>query len=189
MDYLLTPEIDDTRRRVRAFVDTHLIPLESDPATYDEHENIREDLLQQMRAKARNEGLWCLQMPRERGGQGLSFVGMAACYEEMNRSLFGPAVCNSAAPDDGNMMVLNKIGTPAQKERWLQPIIDGKARGAIVMTEPHPGGGSDPTMIRTTATKKGDKWVVHGQKWFITGAGVAQHFILIAKTSDDKRKG
>jgi acyl-CoA dehydrogenase len=87
------------------------------------------------------------------------------------------------------MRSLNQVATAAQKKRWLQPIIDGEVRSAIVMTEPAPGSGSDPTMMLTTATQKGDKWVIRGRKWFITGAGVAQHFILLAKTSDDKRKG
>ncbi|MES2258355.1 MAG: acyl-CoA dehydrogenase family protein [Pseudomonadota bacterium] len=189
MDFSLSPEITDYQQRIRAFVDTHLIPLESDPAAYDAHENIAPGPLERLRAKAKAEGLWSLQMPKAVGGQGLSLVGMAACYEEMNRSLFGPVVFNSGAPDDGNMMVLNKVATAAQKERWLQPIIDGKVRSAIVMTEPAPGAGSDPTMMRTTATKKGDRWVINGHKWFITGADGAQHFLLLAKTSDDKRKG
>jgi acyl-CoA dehydrogenase len=107
----------------------------------------------------------------------------------MNRSIFGPACFNAAAPDDGNMILLNRVGTPEQKERWLQPIIDGKVRSAFVMTEPHPGGGSDPGMMRTRAEKRGDRYVVSGHKWFITGAGAAQHFILIARTSDDARRG
>ena len=128
-------------------------------------------------------------MPKARGGGGLSFVGMAACYEEMNRSIFGPATFNSAAPDDGTMMVLERVGTDAQKARWLQPIVDGRVRSSFVMTEPHPGGGSDPSMIRTTAERRGDRWVVHGHKWFITGAAAASHFLLIARTSDDARKG
>jgi acyl-CoA dehydrogenase len=85
--------------------------------------------------------------------------------------------------------VLNKVGTEAQKTRWLQPIIDGKVRSAFAMTEPAPGAGSDPSMMRTTATRVGDNWRIDGRKWFITGAGVAQHFILLAKTSDDPRKG
>ncbi len=120
---------------------------------------------------------------------GLPFVGQAVMYEEANRSIFGPVCFNCAAPDDGNMRVLNQICSEAQKEKWLQPIIDGTTRGAIVMTEPHPGGGSDPTMIRTTATPKGnDAWVVDGHKWFITGAGVADHLILIARTSDEPRR-
>jgi acyl-CoA dehydrogenase len=114
---------------------------------------------------------------------------MAVCYEELNYSLFGPVICNCAAPDDGNMMVLQKVATDAQKERWLQPIVEGRVRSAFAMTEPHPGGGSDPSMILTRATRRGDTWRVEGRKWFITGAGVARHFILIAKTSDDPRKG
>ena len=124
MDFTLTPEIDEIRLRIRGFVDRHVLPLESDADAYDGHENIAEHALAPLRAKAKAEGLWCLQMPRERGGQGLSIAGMAACYEEMNRSIFGPVAFNSAAPDDVNMMVLNKVATEDQKARWLQPIID-----------------------------------------------------------------
>jgi acyl-CoA dehydrogenase len=189
MDFMLPPHIEDYRKRYRAFVAEHLLPLEQDPNAYDDHENIRLDVLEKLRARAKAAGLWAPQMPKERGGQGLDVVGMAACYEEMNYSIFGPVTFNCAAPDDGNMIVLNKIGTEAQKMRWLQPIVDGTVRSAIVMTEPAPGAGSDLAMMLTTAVKQGDKWVIHGRKWFITGAGVAQHFILVAKTSDDKRKG
>jgi len=189
MDFTLAPHVEDYRKRYRAFVAEHLLPLERDPNAYDDHENIRLDVLETQRAKAKAAGLWAPQMPKERGGQGLTVVGMAACYEEANYSIFGPVTFNCAAPDDGDMIVLNKIATEEQKKRWLQPIIDGKVRSAIVMTEPAPGAGSDPTMMLTTAEKKGSQWVVRGRKWFITGAGVAQHFILIAKTSEDKRKG
>jgi acyl-CoA dehydrogenase len=189
MDFTLPAHIESYRKRYRAFVAEHLLPLERDPNAYDEHENIRLDVLERMRAEAKAAGLWAPQMPKERGGQGLNVVAMAVCYEEMNHSIFGPVTFNCAAPDDGNMIVLNKIGTEQQKKRWLQPIIDGKVRSAIVMTEPAPGAGSDPSMMLTTATKKGDKWAIHGRKWFITGAAAAEHFILIAKTSDDKRKG
>ncbi len=188
MNFQLDERTESYRARYREFVRAHVLPLESDRASFDEHENIRLDLLDTLRAKARDAGLWCPQMPTARGGQGLGITGMAACYEEMNYSLFGPAVFNCAAPDDGNMMVLEKIGTPGQKARWLQPIVDGKVRSSIVMTEPAPGAGSDPLMMKTTATRKGDRWIVHGRKWFITGAGVAQHFVLVAKT-DEGRKG
>ena len=189
MDFNLTPEVDETRQAIRRFVADTILPLEADPASYDDHENIRLDLLDDLRAKAKSEGLWALSMPTARGGRGFDTVGMAACYEEMNRSIFGPVVFNAAAPDDGNMFVLNKVATDAQKEQWLQPIIDGAVRSSIIMTEPAPGAGSDPSgMMRTRAVKKGDKWVVHGRKWFITGAGVASHFILLARTSDDARR-
>ncbi|MDF3943461.1 acyl-CoA dehydrogenase family protein [Achromobacter denitrificans] len=189
MDFSLPPELEDYRRRVRDFVDRELIPLEADRANYDDHENIADAALERMRARVREAGLWALQMPRELGGQGLPMAGLAACYEEMNRSIFGPVCFNAAAPDDGNMRVLAQVARPDQKARWLQPIIDGQVRSAFVMTEPHPGSGSDPSMMRTTATLKNGKWVVNGRKWFITGAGVARHFILIARTSEDSRKG
>ncbi len=190
MDFSLSPEIESYRTRIRAFVEKHVMPLELDPANYDEGENIKDSVLEPVREKAKAEGLWALQMPKERGGQGLSIAGMAATYEEMARSIFGPVVFNCAAPDDGNMILLNKVGTEQQKKRWLQPIIDGKVRSAFIMTEPMPGGGSDPTVMLTRAERKGnDRWIIRGHKWFSTGAGVAQHFIVLAKTSDDKRKG
>jgi len=190
MDFTLLPATEDIRKRIRAFVEHHLLALEADPESFDEHQNINQDLLGKMREKAKSEGLWALAMPTERGGQGLDTVSMAVCYEEMNRSIFGPVVFNAAAPDDGNMIVLNKVGTEAQKDKWLQPIIDGTVRSSIVMTEPHPGAGSDPAgMMKTTATKKDDSWIIQGHKWFITGAGAAQHFLLVARTSDDPRRG
>jgi acyl-CoA dehydrogenase len=189
MDFTIPQRVEDFRARIAAFVERELIPLEAQADSFDAHENIRLDLLDVMRAKAREEGLWCLQLKPETGGQGLGRMGMAVCYEAMNRSLFGPAVFNSAAPDDGNMMVLEQAGTPAQKERWLAPIVSGAVRSAFVMTEPHPGGGSDPSMITTRAERHGSGWRIHGRKWFITGAEEAAHFILMARTSDDPRHG
>lgn len=189
MDFTLPAELEDYRRRVRAFVEEEVLPVEADRANWDEHENIAEAPLAALRAKVKAAGLWTLQLPKEAGGQGLPMVGVAACYEEMNRSIFGPVCFNAAAPDDGNMRLLSMVGTPAQKERWLAPIVAGRVRSAFAMTEPHPGGGSDPSMMKTKAERRGDRWVITGRKWFITGAGAAQHFILMARTSDDPRKG
>jgi len=189
MNFAISPRTEGFRARIARFVEDEIMPVEADRVAYDEHGNIRHDFLEPLRDKARGEGLWCLQLKPETGGAGLGKVGIAVCYEEMNRSIFGPVVFNSAAPDDGNMMVLEQAGTDAQKERWLQPIVDGRVRSAFAMTEPHPGSGSDPSMMLTTATRKGDSYVVRGRKWFITGAEEAQHFILLARTSDDPRKG
>ena len=189
MDFSLSPKVDRLRREVRAFVAEEIQPLERDRANFDDHENIRPDLLEALRSKAKAAGLWSIQMPEERGGRGLSMAEMAACYEEMGHSIFGPVVFNSAAPDDGNMMVLEKIGSEAQKRDWLQPIVEGRVRSAFAMTEPDGGAGSDPGMMRTRAERKGDRYVVQGRKWYITGAGVAEHFILVARTSEDARKG
>ncbi len=189
MDFTIPAAVEAVRARIAAFVEEELIPLESDKAAYDAHENIAHGPLAAVRARARSQGLWCVQLKPETGGLGFGKVGMAACYEAMNRSIFGPVAFNSAAPDDGNMMVLEAIGTPAQRERWLAPIVRGEVRSAFAMTEPHPGGGSDPSMITTRAQKRGDVYVVTGRKWFITGAEEAAHFILIARTSDDPRHG
>ena len=189
MDFTLSPEVDELRLRIRDFTQTRIIPLEADPDSFDEHENIRLDLLGELRAEVKAQGMWAPQMPRERGGLGLGVTGMAACYEEMGRSLFGPASFNCAAPDDGNMILLERVGTEAQKQRWLDPIIEGRVRSAFAMTEPAPGSGSDPSMMLTTAERDGDHWRINGRKWFITGGAEAQHFILIARTGDDQRRG
>ncbi len=189
MDFQISDEIDGYRRRIADFVDAHILPLESDPSAFDGHGNIAHSRLEPLRAKARAEGLWCLQLKPETGGKGLGKIGMAVCYEAMNRSIFGPVVFNSSAPDDGNMMVLEALGTLEQKAEWLAPIVEGKVRSAFAMTEPHPGGGSDPGMIQTRAEKRGSDYVITGRKWFITGAEEASHFILMARTSDDPRHG
>jgi acyl-CoA dehydrogenase len=114
---------------------------------------------------------------------------MAAVYEAASRSLFGPAAINAAPPDDGNMMLLARVATPDQQARWLAPIVDGRVRSSFVMTEPHPGAGSDPSMMLTRAERAGGRWRISGRKWFITGAEAAKHFILVARTSDDARRG
>ena len=190
MDFTLPPAIEEARRRARQFVEDEVLPVENDPANYDDHENITLAALRPLRAKAKAAGLWAPQMPTERGGMGLPTIGMAAVYEEMNRSIFGPVAINCAAPDDGNMFVLNRIGTEEQKTKWLQPIIDGDIHSSFVMTEPHPGSGSDPSMMLTKAEPIGNsKWRITGRKWYITGAESATHFILMARTSDDAREG
>lgn len=189
MDFSLPPDIERFRREVTAFVRERVLPVEADRANWDAHENIRDDVLDGLRAEVKRRGLWAPQVPKALGGQGLPVVGMAACYEAMNESIFGPACFNCAAPDDGNMQVLAKVATPAQQARFLAPIVSGAVRSSFVMTEPHPGSGSDPTMTLTTAERRGDAWVVRGRKWFITGAEAASVFILVAKTSDDPRRG
>jgi len=189
MDFTLPPEIEAVRLRTRAFVEQHVLPLEADPANFSEHENIPLDRLRPVQEKAKAAGLWAPQSPTEFGGMQLPIVGWAAMYEEAARSVFGPLAFNCMAPDDGNMNLLARVGTPAQKEKWLRPIVEGRVRSSFAMTEPAPGGGSDPSMIRTRAEHRNGKWVISGRKWFITGAVEASHFILVAKTSDDPRRG
>ncbi len=189
MDFSISPELAALEEKIRQFVSANILPCEQDPASYDDYGNIKLPLLHEIRQQVKDAGLWAPQIPKEQGGLGFGPVGMAVLYEAMNYSIFGPVCFNCAAPDDGNMYILNQVATPQQKARWLQPIIDGKVRSSFAMTEPAPGGGSDPSMIETTAELKDGKWVIHGRKWYITGAGEAEHFILMAKTSDDPRQG
>ena len=130
MDFTLPRALEEVRLRTRAFVADHILPLEAQADAYDDHENIRLDLLAQVREKAKAAGLWAPQSARELGGMDLPIIGWAAMYEEANRSIFGPAVFNCAAPDDGNMRVLRKVATPAQQERWLKPIVEGRVRSS-----------------------------------------------------------
>ena len=189
MDFTLSAELEDLRKRVGLFIETEIMPIEADPKNFDDHENIALKPLKTLRDKAKSLGLWAPQMPASRGGLGLNTVGMAVFYEEAGRSRFGPVCMNCAAPDEGNMILLNRCASEAQKDKWLQPIINGDLRSSIIMTEPAPGAGSDPTSMLTTATPKGNnKWVIDGHKWFITGAQGAEHFILLARTSEDNKK-
>lgn len=189
MNFDLSPDLQALRLKVREFVGEVILPLESDPANYDAHENIEVATLDRIREQVKAAGLWAPQLSKEHGGMGLNTVSTAVLYEEMGRSIFGPVCFNCAAPDDGNMTLLSKVATASQKARWLTPIANGDVRSAFAMTEPVPGSGSDPSAMLTKATRAGNRWIIDGHKWFITGAGVAQHFILIARTSDDPRKG
>lgn len=189
MDLTLSPELEAKRLAVRAFVEERVMPLEADPAAYDDHENIALARLEPLREEVKRRGLWVPQLPRADGGLGHSVADIAVLYEEMGRSIFGPVTFNCAAPDDGNMTVLAKIATPAQKTRWLAPIVAGAVRSSFAMTEPDGGAGSDPSLMYTRAERIAGGWRIRGRKWFITGAGEAKHFILIARTSDDERRG
>ena len=191
MDFALPGHVEELRLKLKDFIASEVLPLEADRANFNEYGNIKLSLLDGMRAKARAEGLWAPQMPRARGGLELPVVGWAAFYEEAARSIFGPVIVNCQAPDDGNMSLLNKVlKTEELKDKWLQPVIDGKVRSSFVMTEPHPGSGSDPGgMMLTRAEAKNSGYVITGRKWFISGAAVAEHFIVVARTSDDPRKG
>ena len=137
MDFTLPEHIETLRLKTRDFVNHKIIPLESDISSYDKHENINEDLLNQIRLEVKAAGLWSPQMPTSRSGLGLGPIGMAALYEEMNRSIFGPVCFNCAAPDDGNMYILNKIGTEEQKVKWLDPIIKGDVRSSFALSLIH----------------------------------------------------
>ena len=185
-DFTPEAEFDALRVKTKAFIAEHVLPLEADSVHYDAHENIALPVLETVRQKAKAADYGTAS---QQNAAGCLLRGWAALYEEANRSIFGPAVLNCAAPDDGNINLLSKIGTEAQKDWFLQPLIDGAVRSSFAMTEPAPGSGSDPSMMLTTATRKGDKWIIKGRKWYITGDEESAHYILVARTAEDTRTG
>ena len=138
-----------------------------------------------LQAGARAAGVFAPHAPVDCGGLGLTMVERAPVFEEAGYSLFGPLALNIAAPDEGNIHLLDKVATTDQRERYLQPLSRGEIRSAFAMTEPAPGAGADPTMLLTTASKVDGGWIVNGRKWFITGADGAAFFITMARTSGE----
>jgi acyl-CoA dehydrogenase len=179
MDFDLSPELAALRDRVRAFVRDVVLPLEPHE---DEDAGLPPDLLAAVRAKARAAGVWAPQLPAEYGGLGLDTVGLCVVFEEAGRSTVGPLALHCAAPDEGNMHLLLRAATPEQRERYLTPLARGEIRSCFAMTEPAPGAGADPTMLRTRAERRGDGWAVTGRKWFTTGANGAAFAVVAAVT-------
>jgi acyl-CoA dehydrogenase len=186
MDFEHSPETRDLADRVRDFVQEVVIPAEPrDHGVHGPEPELRAELQQAARAA----GLFAPHMPAEFGGLGLDMRGQAVVFEEAGVSLLGALALNCAAPDEGNMAMLEKIATPEQKERYLAPLAAGDVRSCFAMTEPAPGAGSDPSMLRTSARPVDGGWVIDGDKWFITGAHGAGFAIVMARTGETVTRG
>jgi len=189
MDFKPSPEVAELRERVLDFIDDEIYPQERELM-----EALDEEVgpgvpypqnLTAVREKARGEGLWNLFMPDERFGPGLKNWEYGLLCEEMGRSpMAAPMAFNCSAPDTGNMEILAEHGTPEQRERWLEPLLEGKIRSCFSMTEPEVSG-SDPTLLQARAELDGDEWVVNGHKWFTSGAVGADLAIAMVVTDPD----
>lgn len=176
MDFSLSPELTELQQRTRALIAEQIIPLERDTrqGPHGPEEALRDELV----SRARAAGLLTPHASRELGGLGLSHVEKAIVFEEAGYSPLGPVALNIHAPDEGNIHLLEAVATPAQKDRWLRPMVSGETRSCFAMTEPSPGAGSDPSMLNTVAVPDGDDYLISGTKWFITGAEGA-HFVIV----------
>ena len=175
---------DDLARQVETFVRSVIVPYEKDPRLTSHGPS--EELIAEMRQKARDAGLMTPHIRPD--GTHLSQLAMTRVLQRSGLSTLGPVALNTGAPDEGNMFLMGKIGTEAQKKRFLEPVVAGKVRSAFFMTEPDGGAGSDPSMIKTEARREGDEWVINGRKTFITGAVGARVGIIMARTGEKDGK-
>ncbi|WP_405151064.1 acyl-CoA dehydrogenase family protein [Sphaerisporangium sp. NBC_01403] len=182
VDLTPDPETLELRDRVRAFVRDEVIPAERELAASGTSPT--EESRRRLQEAASAAGLLSPTAPKRWGGLGLDTTAQSVILREAGYSLLGPLALNCAAPDEGNMHLLHKVATPAQQEKYLAPLVSGAVRSCFAMTEPSPGAGSDPSMLRTTARWDGDAWVVNGKKWFITGADGAAWAICMALTPE-----
>ena len=183
IDFTFAPEVEEVRVKVRRFMDEVVRPEWESIDPTDRRQLV--GAIVKLRHAARHEwGLWLPHMPPEWGGMGLGPTAMAAVSAEAAKVSIGPFVLNAQAPDEGNQHTLLHWATPEQKEKYLRPLCEGTARSCFAMTEPEVAG-SDPTLIKTSAYRDGDEWVINGHKWFISGARGAGFALLLARTEDD----
>lgn len=194
MDLGKTQRITDLSKKVRQFIDDEITPLEEE--FHDEigkggdrwsYTDRMTEIMEGLKAKAREQNLWNFFLPDSDGGYGLTNVEYAYLAEEMGRSQIASEVFNCNAPDTGNMEVFERYGSTEQKEKWLKPLLAGEIRSAYVMTEPAVAS-SDATNLQMTATLDGDEWVLNGEKYWASGAGDkrCKIWIVMVKTEDDE---
>jgi acyl-CoA dehydrogenase len=168
--------------KVERFVREEIVPYETDGRR--DHHGPLDEMVYEMRGKARAAGVLTPHVLAD--GSHLTQRETALVLRKSGLSPLGPLACNTAAPDEGNMYLLGKVGSPEQKAHFLEPLVRGEARSAFFMTEPAAdgGAGSDPSMMRTTCRLEGNHWVVNGRKKFITGFAGAKVGIVMAKSED-----
>lgn len=177
------PADRDPRRlaeRIGVFVREQVLPVEHEVVV--QGRPMDDPLRLELQGAARAAGVFGPLSPVEFGGLGLDFRGQAHALIAAGASLIGPLALNCWAPDDGNIHLLGDVATPAQRDRYLAPLARGEVRSSIAMTEPAPGTGSDPGMLRTTATAVADGWIINGSKHFVTGADGSAFTICVAQT-------
>ena len=187
MDFEPSEKSKAVLAQVERFMHEHVFPNERALHAWMEQSpdpHAEPPLLKEIRAKAKALGLWNLFLPDDEYGAGLTNLDYAPLCEVMGRSPFGARAFNCQAPDTGNAEILAEFGTPEQKKRWLEPLLDGEIRSCFSMTEPEVSG-ADPTGLRTRVRRDGDAYVIDGHKWFTSGAYGAAFAIVMAVADPD----
>ena len=171
MDFEFSAKTKELQKRLQSFMDVHVYPNEDRFHQEIERERWKPTrIVEELKPKARREGLWNLFLPHDENGAGLTNLEYAPLCEIMGRSHMAPEVFNCSAPDTGNMEVLARYGTAEQKEKWLKPLLAGEIRSCFCMTEPDVAS-SDATNIASGIVRDGDEYVINGRKWWSSGAG------------------
>ena len=191
MDLGMSNKVKPLVEKVRAMVRDEIIPLEAEfeaeigkDGNRWAHTRRQTEIIEGLKAKAREQGLWNFWLTKSKEGYGLNTVEYAYLAEEMGWSRLAPETFNCMAPDTGNMEVLERYGSPEHKEKWLKPLLEGKIRSAYIMTEPGVAS-SDATNLAMDAKLEGDEWVLNGEKWFASGAGDPRCKIYIVMVCTD----
>ena len=187
MDFAYTEKVETLRKRVSDFMDRYIYPNQK---TYraqlaaSDHPHHHAEIVDELKAIAREQGLWNLFLPDTEHGAGLTNLEYAPLSELMGRVGWSSEVFNCAAPDTGNMEIIAQFGTPEQKKQWLEPLLNGEIRSAFAMTEPDVAS-SDATNIQLSITRDGDEYVLNGRKWWTSGAARprCKIFIVMGKTA------
>ena len=182
MDFTIDKPLAALRDKVGAFVREKIIPFEKDPRWG--HHGIPEDMRHDLNKAADKAGLLGINSPKEYGGQGFSHFEQAVVFEAAGYSILGPIALHFHAPDEGNINLLEKVATPAQKAKYLKRLATGEVRSCFAMTEPDGGAGADPVLLKTRAKPDGNGFVISGRKTLITGADGAAFAIIMARTGD-----
>jgi acyl-CoA dehydrogenase len=190
MEFEFSEKSQRLQAAVKAFMAEHVAPHNAEYAALEHKGIYPPPFLEELKNKARAQGLWNLFLPGlkpDEPGTPLSVLDYAPCAEIMGRIDWASEVFNCSAPDTGNMELLHLAATPAQKEQWLKPLLEGRIRSSFAMTEPDVAS-SDATNIRTAIRREGNDWVINGRKWFITNAADPRTkiFIVMGQTSPDR---
>ena len=185
--FAIPQEFTDLADRIGAFVREKVMPYENDPrwGSHGPSDEMRRELV----ALAREAGVFGPHSPVEFGGLGLGHVGRAITFISAGYSMLGPVALHCAAPDEGNIHLLELVANAEQRERYLKPLASGVARSCFCMTEPAPGAGSDPRQLAAVAKRDGDDFLISGLKWLITGAEGAEFAIIMAKIEGGEGDG
>jgi len=191
MDFDYSPKVQELRTRLQQFMDEHVYPNErrydEEVAEGDRWQPTR--VVEELKERAKAAALWNLFLPESERGAGLTNIEYAPLCEIMGRVLWASEVFNCSAPDTGNMELLERYGTPEQKQQWLEPLLAGRIRSAFSMTEPAVAS-SDATNIQSSIIRSGDEYVINGRKWWSSGAGspLCRIFIVMGKTDPEAPK-